>query len=383
MSLSELILDKRKGYLTSRVESIKVDDGVSLVDGANQVTMRAASGTGSYSFRLPSGQGSAGETLVNDGAGNLSWAPGGGGGGGGGSGTVDVYINTDTGNDANDGMTPATAVSTIVRAIEVAEGESGDQLNINIDGNNLIQVLDQSLDLYNPSGVKYGVINLSRCSNLYSIIRIVGTRDNSNTDTIASINPIDPFAQWDQINTNIALPVSTYQYGHLYNSTKKKYFTIQDNAATTIDLVGGGNDPSDSIEVYTLKTVIQAPFGLAVVGNALIEFVDVDFVFANPILNSTSQPLTLSGCDFHVSIDGFLYGDFICRGVFNHTSDLDSADNRGLWNIDIMSFGSLTDIQFTGQSRIRDIYFRTGTLEVDKTIIDVLNCKCDNIDRRS
>jgi hypothetical protein len=43
-----------------------------------------------------------------------------------------------------------------------------------------------------------------------------------------------------------------------------------------------------------------------------------------------------------------------------------------------MSFGSLTDIQFTGQSRIRDIYFRTGTLEVDKTIIDVLNCKCDN-----
>ena len=43
-----------------------------------------------------------------------------------------------------------------------------------------------------------------------------------------------------------------------------------------------------------------------------------------------------------------------------------------------MSFGSLTDIQFTGQTRIRDIYFRTGTLQVDKTIADVLNCKCDN-----
>jgi hypothetical protein len=375
MSLNQLIADRRKRYLSARVESLTSDTQLNLKDGSNEVSISAASGSASYPLVLPPAQGTAGETLVNDGAGNLSWNPSGSTGRV--TGSYNVYINTDTGNDANDGLTPGTAVATMDRAIAVLSTESYDIGIINIAGVAALSITNQDLDLYNDNGVKYNALDFTSISSQYGLIKVSGQKSNLEQITVNSTANLVPNNQWRQAATAGTISGS-FTFAHCYNQTKKKFMMIEQNAAASVDLIGNEVGVADVLDLYNTTSTLTCANGLAIVCNTLLEIENIEFNWAAQRLYAVSgENIRFNGCNIDITGSNYLRGKFYMNGC-KFVGDKPGVGSSDEWLFFGDSILSTVGFRYSNNGDTKNMMIDDSTLEFTESLVTVKNLKVDN-----
>lgn len=141
--------------------------------------------------------------------------------------TATVYINTDTGNDVNDGKTPSTAVATLPRALAVLQQSVGGALaTVQLAG---VAPLNLGTD---------PIVQLGPLVMRFSRIRIRGTPGIPIQDTVLSIST--GTNNWQQVTgTTGGYVANAYQRHFVRNERNGRTFVVEQNGAATLDTIVG------------------------------------------------------------------------------------------------------------------------------------------------
>lgn len=234
-----------------------------------------------------------------------------------------IYANAGTGSDTNDGLTPATAVQTIQRALDV--------ISTYLVYNGTIQLLGNTpFDLGTDSNLNFFPAT-TRVGNLV----IKGTRLNEVNDTVASFaHNIGPFNTWTQVTgTTGGYTASLYQGWFVQNNTKNTFYSILDNAVGTVDTIAGDGAPNgqidawtngDSFSLYTLESVITFSGTIDILNssNDTVRFQDVwiqpssGATLKNPLLPVT----TYNACRMDTNSQLSYTGSMNLNGVYSENT---------------------------------------------------------------
>lgn len=138
-----------------------------------------------------------------------------------------VYIDTDAGSNANRGLDPSEAVSTMTRAIEIMGQREAITCIIQIQG--------------------YAPLDLGMSPTLCTTpmertckhITIQGIRQNQVGDTVQS-TATSGTVQWYTVTANTGgFTPNAYDRQYAYNINKNRYYVVETNDATTVSTVAG------------------------------------------------------------------------------------------------------------------------------------------------
>lgn len=214
-------------------------------------------------------------------------------------GNYNVYLNTDSGNDANNGLTSSTPVLTLEKAIELLSRHSAETGIINCDGAARI-IPNNNVDGFGNA------IDLSLLEGRYSEIQLKGTPIiNVPEFTYAGTN-----ATWGpspviyrQLD-NLTLAVNP-KFCHKISSTKEEYAPLASNTiavgTATANLVGGTDiGTGNKIEFISLSgQELFVPSRTTIVGE--IRFVIKELAINNDGNNHSivcNENTYFKGCSF-------------------------------------------------------------------------------------
>jgi len=294
-------------------------------------------------------------------------------------GEYNIYINTDIGDDFNDGSL-LTPVLTLNRAIELLNNQSYQTAIINLEGGNTLFVTETNSDILNiGNNQEANIINFSITSNLYSLIKIKGTRDNGISGQATNLTNNNPFQEWTKIN-NLSLTSNLYNKGHLYNDTTREYIAVKDNDTTSVNLIGSIN----TNDFFNLYTLIETPISsiltndIVIIGHAQIIIEDCIFQVQGKIRNNLSVVPILNNCDFISTVNDSLLDSWIMNGCVFKTNNV-RLFNYDDVNVKLNSYYSSFHIFLSSIFDQKNIYIANHGLKISKTSLSIENLYVDNI----
>jgi len=268
-----------------------------------------------------------------------------------------VYANAESGNDTNSGLTPETAVASIERALEVL-GTGGEAA-----GSSAGSSAEALIQLQGAAPFSLGanpVLRFAPLMGRFAGVRIAGTKNNTRTDTVRSVQAIDAAVRdWRQVtgNTGNYGAADTYRTHFVRNENKGRTYVVERSGVDTLDTVVGDfettvpSDPSppvpvtslaawsvgDAYTAYQVSSVVtwsgalllDIPYG-SVVFEALA-FEPTVLVIAPYIAapNGASHQVTYEGCRFQVTSNGatapLVRGSVLMRGVYAEAANANGA----------------------------------------------------------
>lgn len=276
------------------------------------------------------------------------------------SGNFNVYLNTDTGSDSNNGLTSSTAVATLTKAIAVLADFAYDTGIINLAGSATLVVGDEdNTTLENQ-------LDFSALDGRYKRVKIQGTlpvnkqindyASSTGSDRTSVISPIT----WRLIDGSDVILSSPKG---LYDENLDKYYSLKSATASDsvviggIDIVQGHNLTFLDLPTVTLAT----PAAVNIINNINIDFIGLTikntlegrFICNNLIkfAHCYLDPGSTTG------VKGMLEGNPLIQGcedvasannvlIDNYTANIESYKNYS---------GSLTTSNTYGYSTIKDI----------------------------
>lgn len=212
---------------------------------------------------------------------------------------LDIYLST-TGSDANDGLTPATPVENLTRALQISNQLGwNDQINLNFAaGNYVLPIKEPYVFKYTAAGLNRGAyVFKGDAPTLLAAYTIAATNNVTLSPTqLATINPGVPIVA-DAYNGRFILMTSGANAG--------KYYQIAENTAAEIYLL---TDESfgigDTFEIYQNSTSITTRGNRFTDGYLIMS--NIDFILEDhPIVNPTEI------YSWEV-IDSFVIHDNVC-----------------------------------------------------------------------
>ena len=238
--------------------------------------------------------------------------------------SITIFANAATGNDSNDGLTSATAVATIQKAIDLLGNYSAIVGIVQLEGNTSFNI-GSSLKFF-PS------------SNSIGRFIIRGTQRDVINDTVASLpaSTIGPFNTWTTINGTIGgYTISDYLTHFIQNTTKDRIYTVLDNGTSSVDCITGTGAPNDlgpplsvgdSFTLFKTQNVLSFN-GEFVIDNPSNTMVTFEYVTLLPGLaetnwiNPTLCVTKFRGCSMGVSsLIGAYRGSFKLEGCFSNST---------------------------------------------------------------
>ena len=268
-------------------------------------------------------------------------------------GDYNVYMNTDTGLDTNDGLSALTPVLTLEKAISVLSQHSAETGIINCDGAARI-IPTENLD---DIGI---VIDVSSLEARYSEVQLKGTPvidvpefTYAGANAVWGPNPV-VFRQLDSLTL-----AGNPKICHKISATAEEYAHLESNTATTANLVGGGGIVTgNQIEFISLSgQELFIPARTTIIGN--IRFFIKELIINN---DGTAHSLVCNentyfgGCAF----DGIevLKGEATLQGCSSEPG-ISSRPFGGV-KLDINSFlhqgDNLVFSKIDGLVQIKDLY---------------------------
>ncbi len=234
---------------------------------------------------------------------------------------ITIYANAATGSDLNDGLTSATAVQTIQKAIDLLQDYPAIVGIVQLEGNTSFNI-GSSLKFF-PS------------SNSIGRFIIRGTKRDIINDTVASIpaSTIGPFNTWTTINgTTGGYTISDYVTYFIENTTKNRIYSVLDNGTSSVNAITGGEAPNDlgppfdvgdSFNLFKTQSTLTFN-GEFVIDNPSNTMVTFEYVTLFPgipetsWINPTMCVTKFRGCFMRMnSLIGAYRGSFVLEGCFS------------------------------------------------------------------
>lgn len=178
-----------------------------------------------------------------------------------------VWADSDLGDDSNAGTSAGSPVKTLQRAIEVLETTvAADSCMIYLSG-------ISPFYLGNGTTLDFSVVE-RRCQKVV----IKGTRENVVSDTVAALNPIEPFGAWSNVVGESGNYAEDYTEHFVENLDRGYVYVVRNNSAGDFDTIAGDVDNIPSFDVDRKSWVVGERYELFKVSTTITWIGDLDLV---------------------------------------------------------------------------------------------------------